>query len=86
MPTNCSVDELARFSSEDFQLFRDQLEQIRNTHKGGKHPLAHVLGDFNFKDSEWPGRCSVESGPSKKGLVTDRNTKLCCQGFILALF
>ena len=25
-------------------------------------------------------------GPSINGLVTDRNTKLCCQGFILALF
>ena len=25
-------------------------------------------------------------GPSLNGLVTDRNTKLCCQGFILALF
>ena len=25
-------------------------------------------------------------GPSKHGLVTDGNTKLCCRGFILALF
>ena len=25
-------------------------------------------------------------GPSINGLVTDGNTKLCCQGFILALF
>ena len=25
-------------------------------------------------------------GPSINGLVTVRNTKLCCQGFILALF
>ena len=25
-------------------------------------------------------------GPSINGLVTDRNTKLCCRGFILALF
>ena len=25
-------------------------------------------------------------GPSIKGLVTDGNTKLCCRGFILALF
>ena len=24
--------------------------------------------------------------PSIKGLVTDGNTRLCCQGFILALF
>ena len=25
-------------------------------------------------------------GPSINGLVTDRNTMLCCRGFILALF
>ena len=27
-----------------------------------------------------------ELGPSINRLVTDRNTKLCCRGFILALF
>ena len=38
-------------TSEDFQLFRDQLEQIRNKPKGkNKHTLVHVLGDFNLKD------------------------------------
>ena len=25
-------------------------------------------------------------GPSINGLVTERNTKLCCRGFVLALF
>ena len=25
-------------------------------------------------------------GPSKNGLVTDGNAKLCCRGFVLALF
>ena len=43
-------------SSEDFQLFRDQLDQIRNKHKGNKLFSVHVLGDFNFKDIAWPGR------------------------------
>ena len=43
-------------SSEDFQLFRDQLDQIRNKLKGNKLPSVHVLGDFNFKDSVWPDR------------------------------
>ena len=43
-------------SSEDFQLFRDQLDQIRNKHKGNKLPSVHVLGDFNFKDIAWPAR------------------------------
>ena len=28
----------------------------------------------------------VHLGPSINGLVTDGNTKLCCRGFILALF
>ena len=43
-------------SSEDFQLFRDQLDQIMNKHKGNKLPSDHVLGDFNFKDIAWPDR------------------------------
>ena len=29
---------------------------------------------------------SLKLGPSIKGLVTDGNTKLCCQGFVLELF
>ena len=37
-------------SSEDFHLFGDQLDQIRNKHNGNKLPSFHVLGDFNFKD------------------------------------
>ena len=39
---------------EDFQLFRDQLDHIKNQHQGKKLPLVHVLGDFNFKDIDWP--------------------------------
>ena len=41
-------------SSEDFHLFGDQLDQIRNKHEGNKLPSVHVLGDFNFKDIAWP--------------------------------
>ena len=43
---------------EDFQLFRDQLHHIRNQHKGKnkKLPSVHVLGDFNFRDIDWPDR------------------------------
>ena len=43
-------------SSEEFQLFRDQLDHIRTKHKGNKLPSVHVLGDFNFKDIAWPDR------------------------------
>ena len=43
-------------SSEDFHLFGDQLDQIRNKQKGNKPPSVHVLGDFNFKDIAWPDR------------------------------
>ena len=45
-------------TSEDFQLFRDQLDHIRNQHtyvKVKKIPSVHVLGDFNFKDIDWSG-------------------------------
>ena len=27
---------------------------IRTHHKGKKLPSVHVLGDFNFKDIDWP--------------------------------
>ena len=43
-------------TSEDFQLFRDQLDHIRVQHKGKKLPSVHVLVDFNFKDIDWPDR------------------------------
>ena len=42
--------------SEHLYLFGDQLDQIRNKHKGSKLPSVHVLGDFNFKDIAWPDR------------------------------
>ena len=45
-------------TSEEFQLFREQLDYIRTHHKGKKLPSVHVLGDFNFKDIDWPDRFS----------------------------
>ena len=45
-------------TSEEFQLFREQLDHIRTHHKGKKLPSVHVLGDFNFKDIDWPDRLS----------------------------
>ena len=45
-------------TSEEFKLFRGQLDYIKTHHKGKKLPSAHVLGDFNFKDIDWPDRLS----------------------------
>ena len=45
-------------TSEEFQLFREQLDYIRTHHKSKKLPSVHVLGDFNFKDINWPDRLS----------------------------
>ena len=45
-------------TSEEFQLFREQLDYIRTHHKCKKLPSVHVLGDFNFKDIGWPDRLS----------------------------
>ena len=45
-------------TSEEFQLFREQLDYIRTHHKGKKPPSVHVLGDFNFEDIDWPDRLS----------------------------
>ena len=53
-------------TSEDFQLFRDQLDHIRNQHKGKKLPSVPVLGDFNFRNIDWPGRLNKSgSAPSQ---------------------
>ena len=46
-------------TSEEFKLFREQLDYIKTHHKGKKLPSAHVLGDFNFKDIDWPDRLSI---------------------------
>ena len=48
-------------TSEEFKLFRERLDYIRTHHKGKKLPSVHVLGDFNFKDIDWP------DGLSKSG-------------------
>ena len=45
-------------TSKEFKLFREQLDYIKTHHKGKKLPSAHVLGDFNFKDIDWPDRLS----------------------------
>ena len=45
-------------NSEEFHLFREQLDYIRTHHKGKQLPSVHVLGDFNFKDIDWPDRLS----------------------------
>ena len=52
-----SLNRQSGGTSEDFQLFRDQLDHIRNQHKGKKKlPSVHILGDFSFRDIEWPDR------------------------------
>ena len=45
-------------TSEEFHLFGEQLGYIRTRYKGKKLPSVHVLGDFNFKDIDWPDRLS----------------------------
>ena len=45
-------------TSEEFQLFREQLDYIRIHHKGKKLLSVHVLGNFNFNEIDWPDRLS----------------------------
>ena len=45
-------------TSEEFQLFREQLDYLRTHHRGKNLPSVHVLGDFKFKDIDWPDRLS----------------------------
>ena len=35
---------VASGTRDDFQMFRDQLDHVRNQHKGKKLPSFHVLG------------------------------------------
>ena len=46
-------------------------------------PLVSQTTEYNIKVASWD---VLILGPSINGLVTDGNTKLCCRGFILALF
>ena len=41
-------------TSDEFQLFREHLDYIRTHHECKKLPSVHVLGDFNFKNIDWP--------------------------------
>ena len=45
-------------TSEEFHLFREQLDYIMTQHKCKKLPSVYDLGDFNFKDIDWPDRLS----------------------------
>ena len=64
-------------TSEDFQLFRDQLDHIRNQHKSKKLPSVHVLGNFNFREIDWSDRlnksCSALSQSEGQLLIDIMN-------------
>ena len=49
--------------TDKLELFKSQLEEIKDIHKGNKLPSVHILGDFNFCDIVWPDRLS-KSGSS----------------------
>ena len=49
---NDLLDSLEKFDN----LFREQLDKIKNINIGNKPPLIHVLGDFNFRDIAWSDR------------------------------
>ena len=75
-------------TSEEFQLVREQLDYIRTHHKGKKLPSVHVLGDFNFKDIDWPERLRL--GSRKTGLrspsifiLTVPRRYFCCGSLLL---
>ena len=51
---------------------------------------GQLVGKFVFKIFFYRKNMKIihnyPLGPSRNGLVTDGNTKLCCRGFILTLF
>ena len=63
LPVSDNGNDLLNSLEKFDNLFREQLDKIKNINKGNKPPLIHVLGDFNFRDSVWPDRLS-KSGSS----------------------
>ena len=43
--------------------FKNQLEKIKDIHKGNKLPSVNIPGDFNFCDIGWPDRLSKSGSP-----------------------
>ena len=63
LPVSDNGNDLLNSLETFDNLFREQLDQIKNINKDNKRHLAHVLGDFNFRDIVWPDRLN-KSGSS----------------------
>ena len=63
LPVSDNGNDVLNSLEKFVNLFREQLDKIKNINKGNKPPLIHVLGDFNFRDIVWPDRLS-KSGSS----------------------
>ena len=63
LPVSDNGNDLLNSLEKFDNLFREQLDKIKNINKGNKPPLIHVLGDLNFRDIVWPDRLS-KSGSS----------------------
>ena len=63
LPVSDNGNDLLNSLEKFDNLFREQLDKIKNINKGNKPPLIHVLGDFSFRDIVWPDRLS-KSGSS----------------------
>ena len=70
-------------TSEEFHLFREQLDYIRTHHKGKKLLSVHVLGDFNFKDIDWPDRLGNRFKPPSIFILTVPRRYFCCGSLLL---
>ena len=58
-PPGGDIDKL----ESQLTSFKNQLEKIKDIHKGNKLPSVHILGDFNFCDIVWPDRLSKSGSP-----------------------
>ena len=63
LPVSDNGNDLLNSLEKFDNLFREQLDKIKNINKGNKPPLIHILGDFNLRDIVWPDRLS-KSGSS----------------------
>ena len=49
LPVSDNGNDLLNSLEKFDNLFREQLDKIKNINKGNKPPLIHVLGDFNLR-------------------------------------
>ena len=86
LPVSDNGNDLLNSLEKFDNLFREQLDKIKNINKGNNPPththLIYVLGNFNLRDIVWPDRLS-KSGSSLSQTKGQLLTNNCNQSKVL---